>query len=215
MKPLVAREILEINDIRGAYRYESKHNVLFLNDCIYRMRWISKWSLVLDFDEYLYIPKPNSLPSLLEKYKDKPWLTFGSMWWGVDLCRFVEDRNAWPVEKMQFHWPSYYCVAKSRGFTEYNCINYQGHRKYIINPRKVSTVEVHRPVEPIDGGVNLNASTAWINHYQGLLRPTIKPCQEMVNAGRYPDWWIEDDYISSRVEHARKAGLPTKSIFRS
>ena len=79
---------MEIVDIRGGYAHESKHNVLALNDCLYRTRALpARWALFMDFDEFLFVRPPHSLASLLRQNKDAPFLTFGSLWWSINYCR--------------------------------------------------------------------------------------------------------------------------------
>lgn len=208
LNPYVKAELMEIIDIRAQYQYESKHNVLTLNDCLYRMRWLSNWALFADFDEYLFAQPPQTVLGILKEHSEAPYLTFGSLWWSVTMCRNSDDKRLWPVEKMSFHWPDVYCVNRRVYETE-ECLNYYGHRKYVVNPRKVWVLEVHRPVDPIQGGVNLNTSLIRNNHFQGLLRSSLEVCSEPVKAGINPEWWVEGNDVASEARRARVAGLPS------
>ena len=67
---------------------------------------------------------------------------------------------------MLFHWPHFYCVGEAVHYHPTKCINYFGHRKFLVNPRKVEAIQVHRPIEPKEGGVDLNVTVAHMNHFQ-------------------------------------------------
>lgn len=68
------------------------------------------------------------------------------------------------LERMLFHWPEFYCVRKA--YRQEKCLNYFGHRKYVVNPRKVEVIQVHRPMEPKHGGVDLETTVLYTNHFQ-------------------------------------------------
>jgi len=55
------------------------------------------------------------------------------------------------LESMVFHWPHFYCVGENVHYHPQKCMNYFGHRKFLVNPRKVDAIQVHRPIEPKDG----------------------------------------------------------------
>ncbi|CAI5935422.1 unnamed protein product, partial [Closterium sp. NIES-64] len=87
LEPYMAAGMMEILDMRGGYKYESKQNVLVLNNCLYRMKFVSKWVFFADFDEFLYIQPPQTLKGLLHEHSNAPYITFGSLWWSIERCR--------------------------------------------------------------------------------------------------------------------------------
>lgn len=87
LEPYVAAGRMEILDIRGEFKFETKHNVLAINNCMHRMATRSHWVLYLDFDEFLHVVPPQTFTAILRAHVDVPYLTFGSRWWSVELCR--------------------------------------------------------------------------------------------------------------------------------
>ena len=81
LKGIVVRRLLLSS------RYEAKHQVLSLNDCIYRMRLIARWVVLFDLDEFLFVKPPHSLRSLLQQHANAPYLSFGALQWSTKLCR--------------------------------------------------------------------------------------------------------------------------------
>ncbi|CAI7824440.1 unnamed protein product, partial [Closterium sp. NIES-54] len=180
LSPFVDANIMEIVDIRGAYAFENKQNVLTLNDCMYRLRSAARWVLFMDFDELLYIapplapppepeadeegeytpsgrkrrkkrkrhakPKPvdiaaGSLYNILMQHNGSAFITFGSVWWSVEYCRPPTPALALPIQRMRFHWPHVYCVGeKDMGYSPNHCLNFYGHRKFLVDPRQVWAV---------------------------------------------------------------------------
>ena len=125
---------------------------LALIDCILRSRQTANWVTILDFDEYFDIGPPLSLPSLLSAHPSAPWFTFGKTWFNVSYCVPPEEGmkesdnqegvrggrvgDEFLVERMQLRWPEYYCVYKEK-YPQDLCLDFHGHRKYVLNPRKV------------------------------------------------------------------------------
>ena len=125
---------------------------LALIDCILRSRQTANWVTILDFDEYFDIGPPLSLPSLLSAHPSAPWFTFGKTWFNVSYCVPPEEGmkesdnqegvrggrvgDEFLVERMQLRWPEYYCVYKAK-YPQDLCLDFHGHRKYVLNPRKV------------------------------------------------------------------------------
>ncbi|GJP35553.1 hypothetical protein CLOM_g20059 [Closterium sp. NIES-68] len=59
---------------------------LAIQDCIYRTHNTARWLLVSDIEEYLQIPPPLSLPTLLQEHESRPWLTFGVTVFNGSFC---------------------------------------------------------------------------------------------------------------------------------
>ncbi|CAI5949544.1 unnamed protein product, partial [Closterium sp. NIES-64] len=115
------------------------------------------------------------------------------------------------MKRMRFHWPHVYCVGeKDMGYSPDHCLNFYGHRKFLVDPRQVWAVQVHRPIEPLEGGVHLTPDVAYLNHFQGLLRANFTLCSQEVLPGKEPDWWTEDGYLAELVGIMMKKGPPKK-----
>ncbi|GJP75769.1 hypothetical protein CLOP_g6172 [Closterium sp. NIES-67] len=215
LEPYVAAGIMEILDMRGGYKFESKQNVLILNNCLYRMKYVSEWLLFADFDEFLYIQPPQTLRGLLGEHPDAPYFTFGSLWWSIEHCRPQPPSEHFYLERLPFHWPHIYCIGpKDAGHEEARCINYFGHRKVIANTQLVKAMQVHRTIEPVDNGVDLNASTGHLlNHFQGLLRGDIKMCDKVFPSNSSPEWYIEDWHLAEMSKQARLVGPPRTILY--
>jgi len=56
---------------------------------MHRMAYTASWVLFLDFDEFMYTYPPTSFLSVLREAQGVPYITFGSLWWSVYLCRYV------------------------------------------------------------------------------------------------------------------------------
>ncbi|CAI5518202.1 unnamed protein product, partial [Closterium sp. Naga37s-1] len=168
LEPYMAAGMMEILDMRGGYKYESKQNVLVLNNCLYRMKYVSKWVFFADFDEFLHIQPPQTLKGLLQEHSNTPYITFASLWWSIERCRPQPPSEHFYLERMPFHWPHIYCIGpKNAGHVEDKCINYFGHRKVIANTKLVKAMQVHRTIEPVDNGIDFSASSGHLlNHFQ-------------------------------------------------
>ncbi|CAI7932068.1 unnamed protein product [Closterium sp. NIES-54] len=147
LEPYMAAGMMEILDMRGGYKYESKQNVLVLNNCLYRMKYVSKWAFFADFDEFLHIQPPQTLKGLLQEHSHAPYITFASLWWSIERCRPQPPSDHFYLERMPFHWPHIYCIGpKNAGHVEDKCINYFGHRKVIANTKLVKAMQASRTV---------------------------------------------------------------------
>ncbi|BFI40389.1 hypothetical protein MPTK2_7g09030 [Marchantia polymorpha subsp. ruderalis] len=198
------------------------HNrLLFINDCLHRSRFLAEWVFFFDFDEYLYVSPPHSIQSLLAENEDKPWMTFGSLPTSISLCRAGSAPWEWTVEQMLWrdHEPS--CVQSEDEADElqspWMCLTHHGRRKYVVNPRKVTAAGVHRIGNPMQGGVDFNASVVRMHHYHGALSHWQMLCQDMVNSSLplqeldripYYNRTVRDDAISITFREAKAFAAP-------
>ncbi|KAL2620282.1 hypothetical protein R1flu_000487 [Riccia fluitans] len=149
LEPFIKAGVVEIIDVFDEWQYPAHYHsqVLFINDCLQRTRYMSQWTLFHDFDEFLYVPPPNSLDSLLKKYEDQPWLTFASLPASYDYCTDRDQvqmgQESWPVEKMLWVQRQPECRYKNNPPDPYVCPGPLGRRKYMVNPRKVLASGVH------------------------------------------------------------------------
>ena len=71
------------------------------------------------------------------------WVTFGSMFFWTDKCTHSANVTAglpqpWEIERLVFRQADVHCknIAKYKG-DRTMCLEYYGHRKYIVDPRQV------------------------------------------------------------------------------
>jgi len=120
-----------------------------MHDCLHRSRESARWVFFHDLDEYLQVMPPRTVPALLEQYRGKPYITHGCYIYSIDNC---EESNVWDpqhdefaIELLLFRLERPYCT---NGDYEPNmCLDYHGHRKLIVNPRKVTLP--HSDTSPI------------------------------------------------------------------
>lgn len=218
MEGFLQAGVVEVVPFREVKRFEMPKEGynLAMHDCIYRSRFTSKWVLYIDWDDYLYVPQPQSLSSLLTKYDDKPWLTHGTLVWSVDMCRpgppvfggerwaFSGSRLPFVIERMAFHWPLIVCHGAQPGDDPKTCVNHAGERKYICNPRRVETVHLHEVAMSDEGGLHLNFDEIHHHTYKYLhLKNNFskRACATVIRDDQHVDWWTRD---MSQVEYTKE-----------
>ncbi|KAJ7537003.1 hypothetical protein O6H91_12G092000 [Diphasiastrum complanatum] len=180
--PFINNGLLTIVDVEDQKDYPSWYfnQLLFINDCLHRTRYLSSWTFFHDFDEFFTMSSSITLDKLLDEYKDVPYLTFGSLRASLWICTDVHPESSeWPLQRMRWAEKQPFCSAPDQD--PWICIHGKGARKYVVNPRKVFAGGVHRTAIPEEGGVNLNASIARLNHYPGMLANGTTSCSFTVN----------------------------------
>eukprot|EP00271_Cylindrocystis_brebissonii_P020510 TRINITY_DN6816_c1_g1_i4.p1 TRINITY_DN6816_c1_g1~~TRINITY_DN6816_c1_g1_i4.p1 ORF type:complete len:253 (+),score=45.35 TRINITY_DN6816_c1_g1_i4:146-904(+) len=211
LAPFVKARIVEVVDMRGGHKFKSWLSVWAANDCAYRSHYTSEWVLATSLDEYLVMvdpstnePSPSAFSELLEQSREKPWISFGTMEWTVELCRGMpEDFHHWPIERMHFHQPQVHCTEEEGEPRPATCPGIKGWRKYVYNPRKVFATRTHEVVGPDGHGEVVSTDVARINKFQGLDRVSQLLCNEQFREGRDPEWWVGEtkfaDYVAREV----------------
>lgn len=202
--------MVEITDFRDARTFNiwQKAQGVSINDCIYRTRESAMWIALMDVDEYLEVVPPHTLGSLLLRHSSAAWLTHGVVWWGIERCvPLPGDAGAFAVERTRYRWPHTYCLG-NHNFTDVNyCLEYHGHRKYILNPRKVHLARIHS-LTAFDGeGVDMNVESEMRHHHfqDVVLRGNKKLCNLTApyDGERPEGWWIYDDRVAEMVKRVR------------
>jgi hypothetical protein len=111
-----------------------------MHDCLYRNRETARWVAFHDFDEYLEVPPPQTLPGILAENEGKPYVTHGCYNYNVDMCEGEEgwapETGKFVVERMLLRANHPHCAAGHGNDSEV-CVDGFGHRKVIYNPRMV------------------------------------------------------------------------------
>ncbi|CAI5459863.1 unnamed protein product [Closterium sp. Yama58-4] len=145
LAPFIRAEQMTVTDVTEVDEFETWFGqVLVVNDCAYRSLFTSRWVLFLDLDEYLYVSQPlgSSLITALARYDQAAYVSFGSLYFYTDKCSHSMNVSAsspprWEVERMIFRQADVHCVAPKRYESRDLCLGFDGHRKYIADPRKV------------------------------------------------------------------------------
>lgn len=182
-----------------------------------------------EFSEYFSSETGGTLLGLLNSYEGKPYVSLGSRWWSLERCvtqeegtRSMSARDSsvgegmvlgsldsggwtWGVEKMLFHWPHYYCTNKKDFPKVELCIDYHGFRRYAVDPRLVSSAQIHRTEVPRLGGIDIDADVARLNRFPGLLEESPgKECTKLMKISEVVDWWVKDHQVSLLAKEAKQ-----------
>lgn len=208
----VKRNLVEVTDIRAPAQYDtwSYTQVLMVNDCAFRTRHTTRWALMIDVDEYLYISTPpHSLSALVSTMPSLAWLSFGSLTFPLELCGRVREEGwqPWAVEQLVFREPLIHCKEPARYYSREICLKWDGHRKYVVNPRKINVLQIHRVYEAPQEGLNVHTSVARLNHYRGLGIRNIDMCRQVISLSLPPPKGFLRDLSMARIAVAARAKL--------
>lgn len=165
----IEERVVSITDLRESLLFSVKlwGQPLAIADCIHRNRYSTKWLFMGDVDEYLHIPSNLNLVQILSRYSEAPWFTFGSLSFDPKFCEKRKNVDQFVIDLVRFAEKNISCTTKRQ--KEEFCLGVFGHRKYILDPRKVDIASTHKIFELVDKGVDLNAKTELRNyHYRGL-----------------------------------------------
>lgn len=222
----LAAGVVEVVPFRDVQRYDLWRDgyYLSLHDCIYRSRLTSKWVLVANWDEYLWVRPPETLLSLLGARDGKAWLTHGAAVWAISHCRpgppifdyerLREDLGSsqpFSIERMVFHWPNKaVCHDPGAAPSPSLCLGMNGARKYILDPRQVAMVHVNEIVAPAEGGEDLDFELAHHQTFQDLHLAAnfTAACHDTWRDDAPPDWWVRDLEEAEFAAALRRAPYP-------
>lgn len=180
LDPFIKEGLLSLIDIRSPQsnllsgQYPSHH--LAINDCLHRVRYLTKWAFFWSFEDYLTISFPHTISSILDTYNDDPWISLGSILWSNMYCcapdnqTMMLNKYMWIVDEMCFRMEHPICNDIDHSTT---CFGIEGQRKWIANPRLVFAASIHYALDPQSNGVVLDTAVARFNVYKGLLNPNL------------------------------------------
>ncbi|CAI7764636.1 unnamed protein product, partial [Closterium sp. NIES-54] len=108
------------------------------------------WVLFMDVDEYIHVVEPpHSLLVFLNSVPAIPWLSFGSLTFPLDICGKIQEAGwePWAVEQLVFREPVPHCKEPTKYYSRDACLKWDGHRKYVVNPRAAQVLQIHRVYE--------------------------------------------------------------------
>ncbi|GJP31986.1 hypothetical protein CLOM_g16536 [Closterium sp. NIES-68] len=215
--------VVTVTRMKGGRHFVSyySHQILNHNDCLYRSRFLTRWLLYSDLDEYIFTPPPSTFLSWLSRIpQNASWASMGSYMYSINTCSKLHYGNASNesellVEHLPWRAELPSCPDRTKAFV---CPGPQGRRKQVVDPRRVNMVSVHRVEDPWEVyGVDWNASfaepTPKLMHFQGL--PVRKPPQvrcrdvkeeaverETVEDGKVLDFTFRD-FVARAVNEVR------------
>ncbi|CAI7743322.1 unnamed protein product [Closterium sp. NIES-54] len=115
-------DMLQVVDLRGLADLPARHNVITMNDCLYRTRFSSDWVISLAFDELPHVVGPFRLSTLLAYHAGRPWLSMGSYSWHIELCLPITAPDHWLQQRMVFRSVHPTCHPNSARLTALSCL---------------------------------------------------------------------------------------------
>lgn len=111
LNPWIELGFVTVHDIMDQEQFDTfYHNqILVLNDCLHRHRFVTKWMFFFDVDEYIYLPGDSnsnlnsSLDSIMELLNDYTLFNFEQVTMSDRLC-LAEDAGTFQ-EYVFFHLP--------------------------------------------------------------------------------------------------------------
>lgn len=88
LRPWRKRGYVTLQDIREEEGYDGYYHNQFLvvNDCLHRTRFLSTWTFFFDVDEYVYVPKGESLVSVMQGFSNYSQVIFRQKPMAAHLC---------------------------------------------------------------------------------------------------------------------------------
>ena len=114
-----------------------------MHDCLFRSLFTARWLFFFDFDEYVDVVVPPSLPVLLQRHAEQQtaWLSVGQVWYETSACLDASQLGprdeGIPFARYRMRWPGVRCDDLAM-FPDSNfCDMHYGRRKVILDPRRV------------------------------------------------------------------------------
>lgn len=88
LQPWMEKGYVTLQNIKEQERYDGYYHNQFLivNDCLHRYRFQAKWMFFFDVDEFIFVPKKNTLKSVLDSLSDYTQFTIEQMPMSNKLC---------------------------------------------------------------------------------------------------------------------------------
>lgn len=88
LKPWIEKGRVTVQNIRQQEIYDAYYHNQFLivNDCLFRSRFMAKWTLFFDVDEYMYVPPTTTLSEVLNDNPNITQITVEQVPIAGDIC---------------------------------------------------------------------------------------------------------------------------------
>ncbi|CAI5987749.1 unnamed protein product, partial [Closterium sp. NIES-65] len=142
VQPWVRAGVVEVVGFEESTQYDvwSYAQALSTHDCLYGNRHGARWLLFADLDEFVEVLPPATLQQLLQDNAGRPWITFGCTVFNSSFCRPQEPWNGGATRRRRRMLLQGGGATGRRGKQGRGNKNF-GHRKYILNPRRVSLAQ--------------------------------------------------------------------------
>lgn len=153
---------------------------IVMHDCLYRnVAMGTKWTFFVDVDEFAgLVTSIAPWKTLLHASENEfSTITFGSWKYDLSVCSKVAGKSV----SVPYRFPEAECRPDPRYFPkEYRvpplCIDYQGRRKYIVQPANVTMVKIHSSDFPRRLR-HLSTDEGFLHHYQGAQIIGVEICK--------------------------------------
>lgn len=171
LQPHIKARRAVVENIRAQAAYDGYYYNQFLvvNDCLHRYRHAAKWTFFFDVDEYVYVPEPNTLASVLEEFSNSTQFTIEQFPMAAALCLDDPSRNyskEWCMEKLLF--------KDSR--TSYIWRD----RKYAIQARNAFAAGIHMSENVVGGTLHQTETQIRYYHYHNTITVHNELCRTLL-----------------------------------
>nr|GMC99799.1 galactan beta-1,4-galactosyltransferase GALS3-like [Ipomoea batatas] len=172
LRPWMEKGYVTLQDVKEQERFDGYyHNqFLILNDCLHRYRFQAKWMFFFDVDEFIFVPKKNTLKSVLDSLSAYTQFTIEQMPMSNKLC--LREDSGKTLKKWGFEKLVYKDVK--RGIRR--------DRKYAVQPRNVVATGVHMSQNTVGKTTHKTEGRIMYFHYHGTIAERREPCRHLVNA---------------------------------
>ncbi|KAM7530333.1 hypothetical protein LguiB_033743 [Lonicera macranthoides] len=171
LRPWIEKGYVTLQDIRGQERFDAYYHNQFLvvNDCLHRYKFMAKWVFFFDVDEFIFVPKKNTIKSVMDSLVDYTQVTIEQMPMNNKLC-LSEDAGIsyrkWGFEKLVYK-------DTKRGIRR--------DRKYAVQPRNVFATGVHMSQNIAGKTTHHTEGRIKYYHYHGTISERREPCRQLIN----------------------------------
>ncbi|GKA38843.1 galactan beta-1,4-galactosyltransferase GALS3-like protein [Tanacetum coccineum] len=173
LRPWVEKGYVTVQDIRDEERFDGYYHNQFLivNDCLHRYRFMTKWMFFFDVDEFIFVPKKNTLKLVMDSLSDYTQFTIEQRTMSNKLC-YLDDHpgkiyRKWGIEKLVYR-------DTAKGIRR--------DRKYAVQPRNVFATGVHMSENTVGKTTHKTEGKIMYYHYHGTISERREPCRQLVNS---------------------------------
>jgi hypothetical protein len=171
LRPWIKKGYITLQDIREQERFDAYYHNQFLvvNDCLHRYRFAAKWVFFFDVDEFIFVPKPNTIKAVMDSLMCYTQVTIEQMTMSNKLCLSDDaglSYRKWGFEKLVFK-------DIKRGVRR--------DRKYAVQPRNVFATGVHMSQNFAGKTTHNTEGRIKYYHYHGTVSEHREPCRQLIN----------------------------------
>ncbi|XAR52863.1 hypothetical protein NMG60_11021179 [Bertholletia excelsa] len=171
LRPWMEKGYVTLYDIKDQERFDGYYHNQFLivNDCLHRYRFDARWMFFFDIDEFIFVPRKNTIKSVTDSLLGFTQFTIEQMTMSNKLCLSEDLRKTyrkWGFEKLVYR-------DVKRGIRR--------DRKYAVQPRNVFATGVHMSQNIVGKTTHKTEGRIKYFHYHGTIADRREPCRQLVN----------------------------------